>query len=99
MALQLVNDLFAISCRPLSVRMNLAKQGVAVRMNRRAPLLDLDSSSRSPFKTRKDLKQTRFSKNDRPKRFAGRGNSGWSGLSKRFVAICDESNATERQAF
>ena len=56
-----------------AVRVNLTKRGMAVRMNRRAPLPDLDSSSQPPFKTRKDLKHIRFSKNERPKRFAGTG--------------------------
>ena len=70
------------SCRPLSVRMNLAKRGVAVRLNRLAPLLDLDSSSRPSFKARKGLKRNRFLKNERPKRLAEPPNRAFAALIK-----------------
>ena len=73
MALQLVNGLFAISCRPSFGSLNLAKQKRAIRKDRPPRCLDLDSPSKLSFKTRKGLKQNAFSKNEWPKRFAGTG--------------------------
>ena len=73
MALQLVNGLFAISCRPPFGSLNLAKQKRAIRKDRPPRCLDLDSSPKLSFKSSKGLKGNRFSKNERPKRSAGTG--------------------------